>query len=203
MDIDVYLVRHGPTHQTAMTGWTDVPVDLSNTDQITATRALLPETGYMVSSDLQRAVKTADAIAHGFERASHDEALREFNFGDWDGLGFDIIETRSPGALQHYFEHPGETRAPNGESWNDVETRCWAALERHILRAQPQPVVIVAHMGVIMCLLRRAFGIAAYDMMAQKISPLSVSKMERRDGEWRVPFVNALGPISDPDQDAR
>lgn len=191
--LDVYLVRHGPTHQSAMIGWSDVPVDLSDTAQIAATRALLPATGYMVSSDLQRAVRTADALGKDFQRAPHDTDLREFNFGQWDGKAFDTIEAESPGALQTYFENPGETRAPMGESWNDVEERTWAAMHRHAQNAGTQSLILVAHMGVILCLLRRASGQRAYEMMAQKISPLSVSKIRFEAGQWHVLEMNALG----------
>lgn len=194
---DVYLVRHGPTHQSAMIGWSDVPVDLSNTHQIAQTRALLPHYGYLVTSDLQRAALTGDAIGTGLTRHPNDPNLREFHFGDWDGRHFDEIDAESPGALQAYFENPGDTAAPNGESWNTVEARVTAALAQHINAAQGQPVIIVAHMGAIMCALRPALGISAYDMMAQKISPLSVSHMQLQNGQSSVICVNRLSLTQD------
>lgn len=194
---DIYLVRHGPTHQSAMIGWSDVPVDLSDAQQIAQTRALLPQSGYLVTSDLQRATLTGDAIGAGLTRHPNDTNLREFHFGDWDGRSFDEIDAQSPGALQAYFEHPGDTAAPNGESWNAVEARVSAALAHHINVAQGEPVIIVAHMGAIMCALRPALGISAYDMMAQKISPLSVSHMQVQNGQWSVVYINRLSAPQD------
>jgi len=52
----VYWVRHGPTHQTAFTGWRDVPADLSDTAALARLDAFLPGDAVVISSDLMRAV---------------------------------------------------------------------------------------------------------------------------------------------------
>ena len=57
----LWMVRHGPTHAKAMIGWTDLPADLSDTDAIARLRTELPDAP-IVSSDLIRAVATADAL---------------------------------------------------------------------------------------------------------------------------------------------
>ena len=57
----LFLVRHGPTHVKAMVGWTDVKADLTDAAALARLRASLPQKALMVSSDLRRAIDTADA----------------------------------------------------------------------------------------------------------------------------------------------
>ena len=91
-----HWVRHGPTHEKAFVGWRDVPADLSDVAQIGRLNSVLPQEALLVSSDLIRASATADAVALGRERLPNDPGLREFNFGDWDGLTFDVVAERDP-----------------------------------------------------------------------------------------------------------
>ena len=60
----LYLVRHGPTHLRAMVGWSDPPADLSDTAALARLSDYLPSEALVVSSDLLRAITTADAIQH-------------------------------------------------------------------------------------------------------------------------------------------
>ena len=57
-----HLVRHGPTHAKSMVGWSDLPADLSDTAALARLEAALPREAVVISSDLIRAVATADAI---------------------------------------------------------------------------------------------------------------------------------------------
>ena len=72
---DWYWVRHGPTHAKTLIGWTDLPADLSDQDQIARLDAWLPRDAALVSSDLRRAVATADAIGGGRMRLPHEPGL--------------------------------------------------------------------------------------------------------------------------------
>jgi alpha-ribazole phosphatase len=50
-------VRHAPTHETAMTGWRDVPADLSDVARIQRLSDYLPQGAVLLSSDLHRPLR--------------------------------------------------------------------------------------------------------------------------------------------------
>ena len=77
------LVRHGPTHAKTMVGWSDLPADLSDTAALDRLSSYLPPEALVISSDLSRAVATADAVQGARRRLGHDPDLREMNFGAW------------------------------------------------------------------------------------------------------------------------
>lgn len=169
----VWLVRHGPTHAKAMVGWTDLPADLSDLDAITRLNAHLPHVP-VISSDLCRAVTTADAL-HRRPRLPHDPDWRELHFGDWEMRSYAEVEAESPDHIRAFWETPGQISAPNGENWNGVTARIDRALER--LAALPD-VIVVAHFGAIIAAIQRAGALTAHDAFSYKIDNLSVTCLE-------------------------
>jgi alpha-ribazole phosphatase len=182
----LWMVRHGPTHAKAMIGWTDLPADLSDTAAIDRLRTSLPSAP-VVSSDLIRAVETATAIGHT-PRLPHDAALREINFGDWDGQTFAEAEARDPALIRAYWETPGDIAPPNGESWNMVRTRVDGAIDRYVAMGHSD-IIVVAHFGVILTQVQRALGIDAYAAFGHKISNLSITKIQTGTA-WDAPLIN-------------
>jgi broad specificity phosphatase PhoE len=187
-----FWVRHGPTHRKTMIGWTDVPADLSDRPALDRLARELPPEASVVSSDLMRAVATADALERGRPRLGHDAALREINFGAWEDRLFTDVARETPELARAFLENPGPWRAPGGESWNDLEDRVTAAVDDLAARHQGGTVVVVAHFAVILTALRRARGITPYDAMAQKIDNLSLTELTRTRGGWQVGRINRL-----------
>ncbi|WP_461428446.1 histidine phosphatase family protein [Gymnodinialimonas sp.] len=185
----LFLIRHGPTHQTVFTGWRDVPADLSDTAAVARMRDHLPLGAPIVSSDLIRCVATADAIAGDRPRLPHDADLREFDFGVWDGMGFEAVGERDPILSRAFWDDPGDVTPPGGESWNDVARRVGAAIARH-MAAQQGDLIVVAHFGTILCQIGALIGQDPKAMIAQKIDPLSVSELHFDGAEWALASVN-------------
>lgn len=171
----LWLVRHGPTHAKTMVGWSDVPVDLSDTGALDRLSAYLPDAP-VVSSDLCRAVMTADAVARGRKRLPHEADLREIHFGGWEMQTFVAVEMADPAAIRAFWESPGETAPPGGESWNALSARVSAAVDR--LARGHGDLIVVAHFGAILCQLQRARGITTTAAFAQRIDPLSVTQID-------------------------
>ncbi|MBS3980295.1 MAG: histidine phosphatase family protein [Rhodobacteraceae bacterium] len=167
-----WLVRHGPTHAKAMIGWTDLPADLSDTAALARLRAHLPADAPVISSDLSRAVATADALGPR-RRLPQDPALREIHFGQWERRGFADVEAETPDLIRAFWDTPGDIRPPGGESWNDLSTRTWAALDR--LHGQAPDLIVVAHFGPILAALQRAGGLSATQAFGHRIDTLSVT----------------------------
>lgn len=186
----LYLVRHGPTHAKSMVGWSDIPADLSDTAAIERLNAHLPQEALVVSSDLSRAVTTADAIQSKRHRLPHRRDLREINFGAWELRKFREIEAEDPERIRAYWETPGDVRPPNGESWNEVCARVDAAVDALIGAYTGANLVIVAHFGAILTQVQRADRLDAEAAFNHRIDNLSVTEIERTETGWNLGVIN-------------
>lgn len=185
----LWLVRHGPTHAKAMVGWSDIPADLSDEPALKRLRAYLPDAP-VVSSDLSRAVSTADALARN-ERLPNDPALREINFGAWEMKSFAEAEADDPARIRAYWETPGDIAPPQGESWNTVRARVSGAIDRYLALGFSD-LIVVAHFGAILTQVQRAKGIGGYAAFGHKIDNLSVTDLGFDGTVWQVGRINYL-----------
>lgn len=182
-----WWVRHGPTHARTLTGWADIPVDLSDTLAVGRLAAALPAGAPVVSSDLARARATADAIAGPRPRLPPDPRLREIHFGAWEGLTATEAEARDPGLMRAFWD--GAAAAPGGEGWAEMAARVRVAVTA---LAGPPDLIVVAHFGVILAALQWAQGVEARAVLAQPIAPLSLTEIARAGGGWRVGRINHI-----------
>ena len=186
----IWWVRHGPTHAKTMTGWRDIPADLSDTDAVKRLADHVPGDAIFGSSDLIRSIATADAIAGDRPRLPPSALLREFNFGRWDGLHYAQIAEEWPDLSRQFWETPGDITAPGGESWNDVSARA-SLYTDSILSSHPgKTIVLVAHFGIILTQVAQATGKTPYEALAQTINPLSVTQVDYSSGSPRLLLVN-------------
>ena len=181
---DILLIRHGPTHAKGMVGWSDLAADLSDTQALARLEAALPKDAFVISSDLSRAVTTADAIQAKRHRLPNDRDLREMNFGDWELKVFSEVEAESPERLRAFYETPGEISPPNGDSWHALCARSNAAIDRLVASNHAPNLVVVAHFGVILSQVQRALGLTAYQAFGHKIENLSITHVMVCDGLW-------------------
>ncbi len=139
---DVVLVRHGETEWSAAgrhTGHTDVPLTVRGEEQAKAVIPLLEGRDFalVLSSPLQRAVRTA-ALA-GLSDVEVDPDLREWDYGDYEGLTTAEIRGGRPG---WFLWRDG---VPNGESLNEVGARADRAIARIGKVLAEGDVAVVAH----------------------------------------------------------
>jgi alpha-ribazole phosphatase len=187
-----HWVRHGPTHEKAFVGWRDVPADLSDRAQIDRLSHFLPTKALLVSSDLIRAIATADAIAGTRTRLLDHSGLREFNFGDWDGKHFGEVAETHPDLSRAYWETPGDISPPNGESWNMAARRVSAAVDTLTEANAGSHIIAVAHIGVIMTQIQRGLSASAEEVIGNKIDNLSVSEVRHGPKGWSTGTINHL-----------
>jgi broad specificity phosphatase PhoE len=188
-----HWVRHGPTHQKSFVGWRDVPADLSDTAQIERLQVHLPKPALVISSDLVRATATADALqGDTHTRLPHHPDLREFDFGDWDGLHFSEVSEMHPKLSRAYWETPGDICAPNGESWNMSAARVNRVVDALNTAHPDAHIIAVAHFGVILTQVQRALGVAPYQALSHKIDNLSVTRIQWAQGAAQIDVINHL-----------
>lgn len=183
----LFLVRHGPTHAKSMVGWSDLPADLSDTAALKRLEAFLPSAAPVVSSDLSRAVDTATAIQGDRQRWTHETALREMHFGDWELKTHHEVEDKAH--MMAFWDTPGDIRPPNGESWNELVARVDLAINRLLTEAQGRDLVVVCHFGVIVTQIQRAMQLTAYEAFGHRINNLSVTVVDTAR-DWAVDHLN-------------
>jgi len=88
-------------------------------------------------------------------------ALRELDFGEFEGRTYDEIAAMYPDLYQQWMEHPTETRFPGGESFPEMRTRVIAATRDLRSRHAGQSIALVTHGGVIRIILADALGMEA------------------------------------------
>src|SRR4051794_13580768 len=148
---DLLLVRHGETdwnRDHRVQGHTDIPLNAAGLAQARELAESLSDTRLeaVYSSDLARALQTAEAVARvqGLE-VTVDPALREKNFGSWEGLTDVQIAQRFPDEARG--------RWGDGETTEEVAARVLAAIERIRGRHDGEPVLVVSHGGALRAIL--------------------------------------------------
>lgn len=194
MTTSYWFVRHGPTHATGFCGHRDLPADLSDIAQIGRLKKFLPQDAKILSSDLSRARETARAIRSHQKWLPEAPEFREMNFGDWDGQDFATVEKSDPTRWRAFWETPGDTAPPNGESWHQLTNRINAALSG-LHQSGPQgKIIVTAHFAVILAALQLATNMPAASAFSFKIDNYSVTRLDylHKSNNWRVVGVNHL-----------
>ena len=118
MSVSIVYFVHGTTtdneeHKAA--GWNPGVLSKKGIQQTFSLKEQIKmeEIDLVISSDLQRAIDSANNIFGGIKEILHDERIRECNYGDLNGKDSSLIR---------YEEHI-EKAFPNGESLKDVEAR--------------------------------------------------------------------------------
>ena len=155
----IILVRHGETELNVSRVLQPAATPLSANGRAqarsVAQRLAAGQAGAIVSSDLPRALATAQAIGAAFGLlVATTPLLRERDFGDWRGLSYDTLGI-DPMTLD---EAP-----PAGESMAGFERRVALAFDfvRREQRALNAPLIVVSHGLLIRALLERHCALGA------------------------------------------
>jgi probable phosphoglycerate mutase len=148
------LVRHGQsTHnaQARLQGQADPPLSDVGRAEAELLRPALPalDDDRVVTSDLRRAVQTAELLGHS--RARRDPRFREIDVGEWEGRPLSDFPAGPETAWRG-----GPLTAPDGESWADLQTRVGNALDELI--AAGGTWLVVCHGGVVRAALSHVTG---------------------------------------------
>ncbi len=192
----VLLIRHGETAWNAerrLQGHLDIALNPEGERQaalLGAALALEP-IDHIVSSDLQRARQTAEAIAatRG-ARVGTDPALRERCYGGFEGLLYSEIAARFPRDFAAWQARdvdavlpPGKNR---GESFRAFFERTTGAIAAHAAAHPGKTIAVVAHGGVLECAYRAALGLSLETPRDFKVLNASVNRFVVEEGGLRL-----------------
>jgi probable phosphoglycerate mutase len=138
---EVYVVRHGATEWSENgrhTGSTDLPLLPEGVAQAeeTATRLAGHRFALVLVSPLQRARRTCE-LAGLLDEAEITDDLREWDYGDFEGVTTETIRESHPGWT--IWDGP----VPGGESIDEVAARADRVIAR--ARAAPGDVALFGH----------------------------------------------------------
>ena len=155
------LLRHGQTPmsvQKRYVGRSDVPLTDFGVRQAVAAAKRLASAGIgvIVTSPLQRAVRTAEEVAAvtGVPVVT-DDGFREIDFGAWEGLTFAEVREHCPAELTTWLADPA-VAPPGGESFAEVSERVTTALHRVLAGREHERILIVSHVTPIKTLVAAA-----------------------------------------------
>jgi broad specificity phosphatase PhoE len=141
----LFLVRHGQSTynaQARLQGQADPPLSDAGRAEAKLLKPALArfEPDRVVTSDLKRARETAELL--GYPGARLDARLREINVGAWAGRPLAEFPSGPEPAWRG-----GPLKAPDGESWEDLQARVGAAVDELI--AAGGTWLVVCHGGVV------------------------------------------------------
>ncbi len=121
-----------------------------------------------------------------------DIRWREFHFGEWEGLTWEEIVARVPGALPADRTAAKRYAPPGGETFSGVRARVAAALD-DIRRSRADPVLVVTHAGPLHAMLNVLFGEqwrSERDAPDVVFVPAGISRVAFENGAPRLVAVN-------------
>lgn len=180
------LVRHGeikPNSPARYWGSTDIALSEAGLRQAEQLRDCLAEEPIdcIYSSDLKRALDTAEAIAsvHCQETVACPE-LREIHFGRIEGLTFDQVSQSYPEIVRLWMERSSELRYPDGESIDELEERVTHFRKRLESHGREETALVVAHSGVLRTLACQILDMDAGQRWQMHLDLASLSIIETR-----------------------
>jgi len=147
----IYIVRHGQTEwnllgKTQGHGNSDLtPKGIEQAELLADSMTKYP-IDYIYSSDLGRAYQTAEIIGNKLNiEVEKTEALREMNFGTWEGrIIKDIIE-EDPELYKMWRNEPHLAKIPQGETLSQIKKRTDAFIKEINEKYDGKHIVLVTH----------------------------------------------------------
>ncbi len=196
----IVLIRHGATEWSVAsrhTGVTDLPLTQEGREQASrsalALRSLLQhdlDPVRIFSSPLRRSMQTASIILGEDAVIVEDVRLREFHYGDYEGLTTAEIREIRPGW------DIWRDGCPNGETVDDVKVRVDSFLSS--LEGFDGTNVVFSHGHLIRILGARAVGLEAQQGSIFSLDTAAISMIEDPRGEREIRMWNHDASLHDP-----
>lgn len=199
-----HFIRHAPVATIRPDGavfyeTNDEPADVSNIAAFRGLAEFLPRDAVWLTSPLQRAIQTADAIAaQGLTWAERliEPRIAEQHYGDWHGMTRDqLAEALAERPRHKMWMTTAEDEPPSGESFCRLCERVAEAMQELTVRYQGRQIIAVAHGGTIRAAIAHALGIDFNKALAISVENLSTTRLDHVPGpgiggDWRLVYTN-------------
>lgn len=160
---DLLFIRHAETHMAGtFCGQSNPPVNDAGHRQIQKLAARLRTEPIVTvfTSDLQRSVTTARALAEPFAVPCITRpALREIDFGKWEGLTWDEIEKLDLAFARQWLAAFPHLSPPEGELFETFQARVMSETNYLLTQSECSLIAVVTHAGVMRAVLRTLCGL--------------------------------------------
>lgn len=177
----ILLVRHGQSEWNAdrrLQGQADIDLSDLGRRQAIDLRTVIEAIGpcRAITSDLKRAVQTADLLGAGSARQT--AALRETDVGHWTGRS--IADIRAEDDIAYQGWRAGTNAPPGGEIWAAFRDRVRLAIDEE--SAVPcANLLVICHGGVIRALLESFLDLSPSRVIP--VAPASLSVVRATPGK--------------------
>jgi alpha-ribazole phosphatase len=183
-NVRLWLIRHAPVAgPKGVIHAIDAPADISDAAALAALRAKLPDNAAAFASPSVRTLATATALG---VRPVAEPKFGEQDFGDWTGRRHDDLAREGGDAYHEFWRAPADSRPPGGESFAEQIAR----VREGLARLTAGDVILVVHSGTIRAALAIALGLEPEQALRFTVEPLSLTRIDRVAGGWRVVGVN-------------
>ncbi|MDO4230714.1 MAG: histidine phosphatase family protein [Lautropia sp.] len=191
-EVRLTLVRHGETDWNQagrIQGQLDLPLNAVGLAQAhaAASRFALGSVDVLLSSDLLRAVQTAEPIAQAAGVAAQlSSDWRERHFGSYQGQVYADLAREQPEVFARLKARDTAQDLDGGESLTALMARIGSGVADVLVQHRGKRVVLVAHGGVLDCIFRLATGL---DLAAPRHFPIfnaSLNHLRWQNGQWQV-----------------
>ncbi len=192
----IYLIRHGETEWNKIKriqGNLDIPLNDLGRAQATQIINLVSNISFdsIYTSELIRAIETADILFPQYKNKIKCADLNERNFGDWQGTLWSEVYASNPKLQQEWQQQGGDYRPPNGESLSEMISRSFHCFETIVKKHKiSDSIAIVGHGGPIKSILGKIEGIDD-DLIPNRhsIGNCNISKINY-DIHFSIKYIN-------------
>jgi broad specificity phosphatase PhoE len=168
---EILFIRHAETDLAGtFCGHSDPDLNARGHTQVSALIERLrgEDIGALYTSDLRRAQTTARAISKSFAiDCIVRPALREINFGRWEGRTWNDIERYEQDYAHRWLAEYPNLPAPGGEDVVEFEKRVLNEMEFLSTRVMARNIVVVTHAGILRTVLCALSGCSTEEAWKQ------------------------------------
>lgn len=194
----IFLIRHGETEWNKigkLQGSSDVDLSPEGIRQarLLAEHAPFKSVDAIYSSDLTRALKTAEVLAEKFNLpVIKNSGLRETSFGTWEGRYLNDLAKENPQGFENFFTSPDKVRPPQGETFLQSQARIMNALNAIIADNEGKNIIVVSHGAAIRLIICAALEIPISKMWAIAQHNMALNILNFADEIFSVELLNGI-----------
>lgn len=200
----LYLIRHGESEWNALKkiqGQQDVPLTEKGTKQaeLTGKRLIKEDIKKIYSSDLKRAYQTAKIIGNILNvEVIPIKELREINFGIWEGLNSDILESKYPKEHELWLKQPEKLKIDGAETIFEVQKRAMESINKIISDNDNEDnILIVSHGATLKTIILGLLGVDISHFKNMSLKNVSISIIEFRQFNKVLTLLNDTSHIKE------